>query len=168
MSRYNTSISLPYVLAIPVEISHLYIPHSRPKEPHESAFPKLASIHRSRQYRSRCVPELDGERASIPSELLVPDSLRQKKGYKAGINYKMSTTLVDRLRKEANLTQLTALRHPDPALVDSYSIKDPALQVRGVWKKLRVKMKGGPSARQAYGSAIWRGGSVYSSPLFVA
>lgn len=44
------------------------------------------------------------------------------------------------LKEEVNGTweKYVKMRHPDPQNVDGLKIVDPALQVRGVWKKVRV------------------------------
>ncbi|KAH9941166.1 uncharacterized protein BXZ73DRAFT_98379 [Epithele typhae] len=50
------------------------------------------------------------------------------------------------------LEDLTALRHPDPALVTQQEIKYPRLQLMGSWKKIRVK---GIAPRQGVASFVW-------------
>ncbi|KAJ7218173.1 hypothetical protein C8J57DRAFT_1395242 [Mycena rebaudengoi] len=49
------------------------------------------------------------------------------------------------------------LRHPDPVLVATLIVTDPALQVLGSWQKVPLKKSGGITSRMAFASFVFEG-----------
>ncbi|KAG8908975.1 hypothetical protein FRB99_000078 [Tulasnella sp. 403] len=52
---------------------------------------------------------------------------------------------------------LGSKRHPAPVDVASIQVTEPELQVRGVWKKLRVGGGAAPVSRLGHSSVVWKG-----------
>lgn len=48
------------------------------------------------------------------------------------------------------------MRHPDLENVDDWDVKEPLLQVRGIWKKLPLQLDIRPRGRRANVMWIWR------------
>ncbi|KAJ7744035.1 hypothetical protein DFH07DRAFT_890558 [Mycena maculata] len=49
------------------------------------------------------------------------------------------------------------LRHPDPKLVATLTVTDPALQVLGSWKKIPIKKGSGMTSRMGFASFVFEG-----------
>ncbi|KAJ7809118.1 hypothetical protein B0H14DRAFT_3760132 [Mycena olivaceomarginata] len=49
------------------------------------------------------------------------------------------------------------LRHPDPKLVATLTVSDPALQVLGSWQKVPIKKSGGMTSRMGFASFVFEG-----------
>lgn len=47
------------------------------------------------------------------------------------------------------------MRHPEPKMVDEWTVTDPGLQVRGAWTKLSTGKGIGPKDRMGYAGWIW-------------
>lgn len=60
-----------------------------------------------------------------------------------------------RIRNEFDFGPLATKRHPDPSNIEGVQIIDPALQVRGAWKKLKTKET--PPSRLGFASLLWKG-----------
>lgn len=58
-------------------------------------------------------------------------------------------------KDEDSLQKLIQLRHPDPSLTASLTLKDPSLQVRGSWLKLNIKNQPRALARFSFTTFIW-------------
>ncbi|KAJ7155681.1 hypothetical protein C8R46DRAFT_1004896 [Mycena filopes] len=77
-----------------------------------------------------------------------------------------STTLVPReletpetlkIHPHINFDPIYQLRHPDPKLVASLTVTDPALQVRGSWQKIALKKGAGIPSRMGFASFVFEG-----------
>ncbi|KAF9465693.1 hypothetical protein BDZ94DRAFT_1296211 [Collybia nuda] len=60
------------------------------------------------------------------------------------------------------IATLITLRHPDPSLTSSLTLKDPSLQVRGSWLKLHIKNQLRTLSRFSFATFIW------NSHLYIA
>lgn len=67
---------------------------------------------------------------------------------------------IKRLRNECDTHKYSSQRHPDPSQVDKVKFTNPELQVRGVWKKLKIRSEGGlssPPTRLRHSGFVWKG-----------
>ncbi|KAJ7082935.1 hypothetical protein B0H15DRAFT_852091 [Mycena belliarum] len=69
----------------------------------------------------------------------------------------METPRIRKIHPTIKLDPVYRLRHPDPALVATLAVVDPASQVLGSWKKVVLKKSGGITSRMGFASFVFEG-----------
>ncbi|KAJ6579160.1 hypothetical protein DFH09DRAFT_1260524 [Mycena vulgaris] len=69
----------------------------------------------------------------------------------------METSEMRRIHPIIQQDPVYKLRHPDPKLVVTLAVVDPALQVLGSWQKVALKKSGGITSRMGFSSFVFEG-----------
>ncbi|KAH8108389.1 hypothetical protein DFH11DRAFT_1516950 [Phellopilus nigrolimitatus] len=101
-------------------------------------------------------------RANLLFKSLGNSSLSMSYGNRAFVNCTLSEGASNRerilaLEKQIDIVDMVKWRHPDPKKIYSLEMTQPALQIRGVWKKLDVAPGPKPGARSTFSSWVWKG-----------